>query len=209
MHPPPEKWLRNAHKNHHPWEACEDDETLDAIYPRLHCGWGHAPLPEHALARVAFDKRRVANGMVPATPYGHMLMLPCHFDHDKIETVRDWWHTDGIYLWREGGQRLLGPAAGEALRDSLRAASGSLALRSVGENVFYQLIRKDAGGYRLFAIDPGWLDPADRVAAFEVNLPGSLRARDVLSDEVVPIDSDRLELVVPAGAFRVVDLDED
>ncbi len=206
MHPPSEKWLRNAHNNHRPWEATEDEETLNAVYPRLHCGWGHAPLPEHAFARVAFHKKRVFDGMVPATPYGHILMLPCHFDRSGVDVVTQWWHTDGTCLWQEGGPRLIGPAAGEALQESLEKAANALPLQSVGEDVFYQVLRLGDGAYRLVAVDPGWLDPAERKAAFTVNLPGLWQARDVLTNEAVPVHERRVELAVPAGAFRVVDL---
>jgi hypothetical protein len=206
MHPPPEKWLRNAHNNHRPWEAHEDGGTLNAVYPRLHCGWGHAPLPEHAFARVAFRKKRVFDGMVPATPYGHLLMLPCHHDRTGIGVVEEWWHTDGICLWRNDGPRLAGPAAGQELTESLKTASSSLPLQSVGQDVFYQLLRVGQDTYRLIVVDPGWLDPADRGSEFAINLPGNWTAHDILRREAVPVVDRKLRLTVPAGAFRVLDL---
>jgi hypothetical protein len=206
MHPPEQKWLRNAHNNHRPWKAREDEETLEAVYPRLDCGWAFAPLPQFAFSRIAFRKRRVFDCLVPATPYGHVLMLPCHFDHSGIDVVQNWWHTDGIYLWRKDGPRLLGQEAGQALRASLEQAAADLAVRSTGDDVFYQLVRRPKGGYRLYAVDPGCLDPADRRARFRVNMPGNWQARDVLSGETVAMHGSELELRVPAGAFRVIDL---
>jgi hypothetical protein len=206
MHPPPQKWLKNAHNNHRPWEGEEDEETLNAVYPRLHCGWAHAPLPEFAFSRIAFRKKRVFDCLVPATPYGHILMLPCHFDRSGIDAVGDWWHTDGIRLWREGERKMTGPEAGRALRQSLEAAAQDLPVQSVGDDVFYQLVRREEGGYRLFAVDPGCLDPADRRARFRLNLPGAWQARDVLTDGPVPLQDGELVVDVPAGAFRVVDL---
>ncbi len=206
MHPPPEKWLKNAHNNHRAWEAQEDEETLEGIYSRLHCGWGHAPLPEFAFSRVAFEKKRVFDCQVPATPYGHILMLPCHFQNDSIEAVERWWHTDGIYLWSPGGSKMKGPEAGRALRDSLEQAKKSLPVQSTGQGVYYQVIRMQEDRYRLIAVDPGWLDPADRRAAFEINMDGNWQARDLLGGKALPIEQGRLELPVPAGAFRIVDL---
>jgi hypothetical protein len=206
MHPPSEKWLKNAHNNHRAWEAQEDAETLEGIYSRLHCGWGHAPLPEFAFSRIAFEKKRVFDCQVPATPYGHVLMLPCHFETDSIETVQRWWHTDGIYLWSPGGSKMKGHEAGRALRDSLQQARQSLPVQSTGQSVYHQVIRMQQGRYRLIAVDPGWLDPADRGAAFTINMDGNWQAVDLLGGQTLPVDQGRLDLPVPAGAFRIVDL---
>jgi hypothetical protein len=133
-------------------------------------------------------------------------MLPCHFERSGIDVVGDWWHTDGIRLWREGERKMTGPEARRALRQSLESAAQNLPVQSVGDDVFYQLVRREEAGYRLFAVDPGCLDPADRRARFRLNLPGRWTACDVLSGRPVPLDDGELTVDVPAGAFRVVDL---
>ncbi|MFW5863966.1 MAG: FG-GAP-like repeat-containing protein [bacterium] len=206
MHPPSKKWLVSGHNNHRPWDAEEDEEMMKAVYPRLHCGWGYAPLPDFAFSKIAFNKERVFDGQVPATPYGHVLMLPCHFDHSQIDAVKTWWHTDGIYLWQEGGSKMLGEEAGQALRASFEKAKTNLRLQSIGEDVFYQLVKTHGGGYRLYAVDPGWMDPQDRQARFLINMPGNWQATDILNETLIPIHQNEIELPVPAGAFSIVDL---
>ncbi|MFW5884529.1 MAG: PQQ-binding-like beta-propeller repeat protein, partial [bacterium] len=212
MHEPSAKWLANAHNNHRPWEASEDEETLVAVLPQLHCGWGNAPLSDHALSRVLFHKRRVFDGEVPATPYGHILMLPEHADRSDITRVEQWWHTDGIRLWREDGAssgpgaRLTGAVAARALRVALEAGRHSLPISYEGDDLFYQVIELEGGTYRLTAIDPGWLDPAARSARFTVTLSGEWDARDVLSGEPIAVLGGSFELTVPAGTLRIVDV---
>ena len=59
-----------------------------------------------------------------------MRHLPVGFDLPadlkKVPGVKEWWHTDGLYLWREGGRKLNGQAAANALRGSLEKAATQL-----------------------------------------------------------------------------------
>jgi hypothetical protein len=241
MHEPSAKWLTNAHNNHRPWQEEEDDETLRALLPRLHCGWGNAPLPAFALSKVMFHKNRVFDGEVPATPFGHILMLPSHFDRSSIDDVKEWWHTDGIYLWPDppagdgsdgpppagaagspaGGDgaqakltgraagraeaKLTGRAAGRALEEALLRGARDLAFRVTGDDVFYQVVRMEDEYYRLFVIDPGWLDPAMRRAVFHIQADGTYTVRDALNGDNIPVTDGRFTIDVPAGTFRILD----
>ncbi len=209
MHPPGEKWLVSGHNNHKPWVAQEDEETLNAVFPRLHCGWGFAPLPDFAFSKIAFHKKRVFDGQVPATPYGHVLMLPCHYDYKHIDVVKTWWHTDGIYLWSEDGDRMLGEEAGRALQKSFEDAKSDLLIQSSGDDVFYQLIQESQDRYRLIAVDPGWMDPSDRHVRFTINLSGRWKVFDMLNETGMPINNQVLECTVPAGAFIILQLERD
>jgi hypothetical protein len=70
--------------------------------------WSLTPLPEFAFQRVALHKARQWGTHVFATPYGPIAIVPALADLKKVPGVKDWWHTDGLYLWREGGPKLSG-----------------------------------------------------------------------------------------------------
>ncbi len=61
----------------------------------------------------------------------------------------------------------------------------------------------DEGAYRLYAIDPGWLDPHDRELSVAIQTPGEFRVRDLLSGEAVAVQGGRFRMDVPAGSLRI------
>jgi hypothetical protein len=123
MHEPPEKWIEDGHNGHgvDKWE--QDPELDNAVLPHNGCIWGNTPTPPHALTAVLLHKKRQFGNHIPATPYGPMAFVPAHADLKKVAGVDDWWHTDGISVWREGSGKLTGAKAGEALRDSFEKAA--------------------------------------------------------------------------------------
>ena len=205
VHPPPEHWVMDGHNGHgvDRWRA--DPEWDQAVLPHNACFWGLTPTPAHALQAVLLRKRRQFGYHVPPTPYGPFVFVPATADLSKVEGVTSWWHTDGVSVWREGGDRLTGEKAAEAVRASFEDAARDLPFRAWGDDVFFHSVELDDGGYRLFAIDPGWLDPADRDMVIQLQLPGRWTLTDTLTGEALPLDRARCPLRVPAGALRIID----
>ena len=204
MHEPPEKWIEDGH-NGHGLEKWEQDPELDnAVLPHNGCIWGNTPTPPHALTAVLLHKKRQFGNHIPATPYGPIVFVPAHADLKNVVGVDDWWHTDGISVWREGGPKLTGVKAAEALRESFEKAAERLPFRALGDDVFFHSVRLDDGTYRIYAIDPGWLDPANRNIRIQTQLPGRWQLTDALTGENLPSAGERTPLLVPAGALRIL-----
>lgn len=201
VHEPPADWLADAH-NGHGVNAWEENATLDqAVMPHNGCIWGNTPTPDHALQRVLFNKQRQFGYFIPPTPYGAVAFVPAHADLSRVAGVKEWWHTDGVSIWRENGPHLTGKEAAVALRESFEKAAADLPFRATGDDVFMQTLQVDPGRYRLYLIDPGWLDPADRRVQVKVQLKGPFRFTDLLSGQPVTLDN----LVVPAGSLRIIE----
>ncbi|MGQ9634460.1 MAG: FG-GAP-like repeat-containing protein [Bryobacteraceae bacterium] len=205
VHQPPEKWYTDAHNGHRPeiWQF--DEELEQGVLPRNGSLWGMTPTPEHALTRVLFHKQRQFGYHVPPTPYGPVAIVPALADLKSLPYVEQWWHTDGIYLWREGGPKLAGKAAADALRQSLEQAAAKLPFRSFGDDVFLHTVKMDGGGYRLYLIDPGWLDPRNRQVEIRIQLASAVQVRDLLSGEVFNSSQGRFRITIPAGSLRILD----
>ncbi len=206
VHEPPAEWLEHNTSGHavDSWTA---NERLDnAVVPHCSVVWGNTPTPEHAIQRVLLGKRRQYGAHVPATPYGPIVFVPAHADLDEVPLVEQWWHTDGVDVWREGGERLRGLAAARALKASFESASAKLPFRPTGDDAFFHSVRLAPDRYRIFAIDPGWVDPAERRVTVHVQLAPDVSARDVLSGEALRVEDDRFDLLIPAGALRVIDV---
>jgi outer membrane protein assembly factor BamB len=205
VHAPPEKWLVDGHNGHSPQLWRDDPELNEAILPHNGCTWGNSPTPPHALQAVAFHKQRQFGYFVPPTPYGVIAFVPAQADLPRVAGVEEWWHTDGISLWRDGGPRRTGPAAAEAFRVSLESAAAQLPFRTVGDDVFFQTVQVAPDCYQIYAIDPGWLDPAERRVRVRIQLPGIFAVRDLLSGDALPVTDHQFPLEVPAGSLRILE----
>lgn len=205
VHHPPQKWIEESHNGHQIDRWQEDPEADRGVLPRNACFHGNTPTPPHALSAVLFHKKRQFGSHIPATPYGLVAFVPAHADLDKVAGVDDWWHTDGVSVWREGGAKLMGKEAAEALRESFERSAGRLPFRASGDDVFLQTVQLAADSYRLYLIDPGWLDPAVRRVRVRIQLSGDFAVRDLVSGQEVPVADGSFALEVPAGALRILE----
>lgn len=206
VHPPPQAWIEESHNGHQLDRWKEDPEAAQGVLPRNACFDGNTPTPPHALSAVLFHKKRQFGTHIPATPYGLVAFVPAHADLSKVAGVQDWWHTDGVSVWREGGRKLVGEAAAGALRRSFEQAAGKLPFRATGDDAFLQTVQLAPDRYRLYMIDPGWLDPAERRLTVRIQMPGELTVRDSLSGEAISVANRGFELAVPAGSLRIIDV---
>jgi outer membrane protein assembly factor BamB len=208
VHEPQKKWIEDGHNGHgvDKWEQVP--ELDNAVLPHNGCIWGNTPTPPHALTAVLLHKKRQFGNHIPATPYGPIAFVPVHAELKKVVGVEDWWHTDGISVWRDGGEKLTGAKAAEALRAAFEKAAEKLPFRAVGDDVFFQTVQIAPGRYRLYAIDPGWLEPAVRRINVRIQLPGEFAVRDLLSGEHIAVANRSFPLEVPAGALRILEAEK-
>lgn len=204
MHEPPLEWLEDDHNLHRPELWVDSPALRHAVFPHHASLWGNTPTPEHALQRVLLGKERQFGLNIPATPYGIPVIVPAQADLKKVPFVKEWWHTDGVHAWKEGGRKLTGMEAAVAVRRDFERAAAELPFRADG-GVFFQALRLDEKTYRLFAVDSGWLDPKDRLVTLRIQIPGQVRLRDLLSGETIRVQNGAARVTVPAGTFRVLE----
>jgi hypothetical protein len=207
VHEPPANWFLDSHNGWQPMYDPRDPMLEDAVIPHNGCTWGNTRTPGHALQRVLFNKHHQRHSHVPATPYGPVAFVPCHADLGAVPGVSEWWHTDGVEAWQGDGPRLRGMEVAEAVRRTMQAAEGRVAFLPSGDDVFLQALRLSDSHYRLYLVDPGWLDPADRQVTVKVQCGRPRRAWDALTGNALELDRDRIELTVPAGAMRFIDVE--
>ena len=158
---------------------------------------GYAP-------KYLFNLTQFAAGVVPATPYGYVATFPSWLDANAVGQVETLWPTDGIHLITKDGN-LKGQQARSVLLDSVSAAAQEMPFRT--ENVFLSVIRTGENRYRLYAVDPGYATVADRDVRIDIHPDlNAVDAVDVLSGERVPVQNGAVNIHVPAGTFRIVDV---
>ncbi|MCB1121519.1 MAG: hypothetical protein KJT03_08220, partial [Verrucomicrobiae bacterium] len=206
MHPPPGDWLEDAHNGHSPEKWVEDEQLHQAVIPHNGSLWGMTNTPDHALQKILFNKQRQFGYQVPPTPYGLVAIVPAETDLSQVKGVKSWWHTDGVYAWKDGGSRLTGMEAATRMQADFAEAAQRLPFQQHGEPVFLNSLRVAQDHYRLFLIDPGWLDPADHEVTIEIHLEGEFTAQDTLNHRELSIRENRFTVDVPAGLFTIVDV---
>ena len=201
VHPPSEAWIRDAINGHSP-ETWQPNEALEnAVIPFSGTNWGLYPTPDFALQKILFNKKYQFGSNVPATPYGLATIVPAHFDRTDFPHVKEWIHTDGTYIWEENSEKLNGYEAAELIKSSFEKAAKDLAF-SVEGDVFMQVLKTDDKTYRIFLIDPGWVDPEQRTVKLSCQIAEQVSYVDVLSGEAIEPQS---SVIVPAGVFRIVE----
>lgn len=208
IHKPTDKWLQDAHNGHRP-EAWQDDPELhQAVFPHNGNLWGMTPTPDHAFQKIVFNKERQFGYQIPATPYGLVAMVPARADLKRVPYITDWLHTDGIYIWEEGGEKKSGAEAATLIRQAYDAAAENLLFRQVeeAEAVFMQVLRVKKDHYRLFLLDPGWIDPADKQVNISIQMQGEFKVQDILQKTSLPVQNQEFSVNVPAGLFTILEV---
>ncbi len=206
IHQPSEKWLADAHNGHRPELWQEDEELHQAIFPHNGSLWGMTNTPEHAFQKVVFNKSRQFGYQVPPTPYGLVAMVPEQTDLSNVANIEEWWHTDGIYIWKDPEQKYTGREAADLLRNDFSTAAKRMPFRQTGDAVFMQVIRMEDHRFRLFLVDPGWLDPQHHDINIAVQLAGDFKAVNVLNKQDYPVLDQAITVPVEAGLFTIVDV---
>ncbi len=208
VHKPSELFLRDAHNGHAPELWVGSEELQQAVLPHNGNLWGMTTTPEHALTRVLFNKERQFGYQVPPTPYGLVAFVPSQTVLENVEGVSEWWHTDGISIWKEEGPRLTGSAAAEQLLMEFKEAAERLPFRQLNPDqaVFMNTHRIGAGHYRLYLVDPGWLDPQDHLIEVKIQMSGQFTAKDLLTGDPFLIKDNSFSVPVHAGLFTIVDV---
>jgi lambda-carrageenase len=208
VHKPPHKWLMDAHNGHRPELWSHDEELLNAVLPNNGVPWGNTNTQDHALQKVLFHKEKQFGYNIPATPYGIVAFLPSMADTSAIPQVKEWWHTDGIYIWKNESEKFTGDKAARMLADEFKRAKEDLLFSYVGDDIFLQTIELSANKYRLYLIDPGWIDPMNRNVEIFHRDKSIKKVTDLISRQEVHFENpNQFSVNVPAGAFRIIEVE--
>ncbi len=140
---------------------------------------------------------------VPATPYGLPAVVPAWLEAKATPWARQRIETDGETLWLDGSAKR-GEAARDAVTRAFADAAETLPLRA--SDVFWMATRRPGGTLRLTLVDPDYLEPAARTARVVTSRPIE-SLRDVVSGRRLAHEPRSARIEVPAGGFRIVDVE--
>jgi len=193
-------------------------QERDWPFSGLACHWGAAPAQPNYIGSYLLEIDRHALNLAPADPFGFPAIVPASTDPNRLPWARGAWETDGRTFYKEGAAFAGDQARSAVLADFQRAAEQlpfqlQPAPGRPRLDVFMQAQRLGPGAYRLTLIDSGILDPAERRVLLNIrparaDPPAAAvdTLRDSLSGELLEVHENQVEVAVPAGAFRILEV---
>jgi len=201
---PDERVLKDAF-SFHDFRTNQPEPDLDvAPLGHLGCYWGMSPTPAANISSYCYNKRRQYGAFIPSTPYGFVAIVPELRGIGEGSVFRRGIVTDGAFFYAGGKKNGLAYRA-RAIA-ALREGAKSLPFAVEGD-AFVQVQRFNPRYYRVYAVDPGFLDPAERDVKLRVQLRGRVASvRDIINGMNLAVRGRLIEFKVPAGAFRILDI---
>lgn len=195
-------YLRHGCNGHHIEDYTADEEPL--VFDRLDNFWAHAPTASHDLGFYGAGRTRQAHNFLPLFPYGLVTFIPAQEEISKITQLGLKYDTDGKSWYHNGEKRSPGEAQPEILK-ALKTHAASLPLQVQGDAA-WTAVRIDDRHLRLILLDPGYLSPAERAVKVKFAIH-AVRATDILDREELTIVENSMAVTIPAGIFRVIDIE--
>jgi hypothetical protein len=200
---PTERFLATVANGHHLQRFTPADLEPFA-FSRLDVYWGLAPTPATDVGAFVYGRTRQFDNTIPRTPAGFVALLA-----GSAPTAS---HVPWTIPWTSNGDRLAnlqGPASLDAARSAIHADLQAGVRKfpfSVEGEIFWQLVSQGDGQFLLYLIDPGYVDPAERTVAVHLQTSGDWLATDRLTGAQLGDLRHPLEVRVPAGALRLIQL---
>lgn len=201
--PPSADFIRHG-VNGHQYRYPEDSQP-QMVFDRLDCYWAGAPLQPYDFSHFGLGvKRRMCN-FLPVTPYGLVPIIPDDVDISGTR-FRTKISTDGQYYYDVEGKRFSAEAYQPVVENLLKESAARLPVRVLGD-VHWSVVRLDPAHVRVALIDPGYLDPKGRRAEVVLQSLRGVRCYDILSGQTLPLKNGRIQIAVPMGTLRIVDIE--
>jgi len=182
------------------------DEHPPLVFDRLDCYWAGAPTLPHDFSRYGLGVRWRGADFLPEMPYGLVAMVPD--DASLNRPFRRKITTDGRWFYDVAGNRH-GPAEYRPVVEAqLEDGAVALPVRVEGR-VHWTVVRLDPSHIRVTLIDPGYFEPDEREAEILLQHIRGRRASDVLTGEALAIRRGHIQVRVPAGSVRIIDIEQE
>ncbi|TWT80216.1 Lambda-carrageenase precursor [Planctomycetes bacterium CA13] len=174
----------------------------DAVFSVGQVNWCGASVPEHDFSKTLGVDYRWLN-FVPELPYGMVPVAPVEYASTLEDAGIPYTVSDGRVGYVDG-KPVPAKQFGSTLSSTVKAGASTMPVLVSGAS--WSAIRLDDLHIRVVLVDPGYIDPSERdvTIRFQGNRP--VKAIDILSKESLPFEGKVVNLTVPAGSVRFVDL---
>lgn len=200
--PPSDVYLQHG-MNGHRYSFFQDQDPA-MVFNRLDTYWGGSTLPDFDFSAYAMNVKQRTCNFLPELPYGLVPIIPANAASNK--RFRRTMTTDGENFLADNGDKLAAAKLRPEVEEALKSAAARLPVTVAGQ-AHWSAVKLDEKHIRLTLIDPGYLDPSERAVEILFQHIKLVKCIDILSGETLKSGQDRLTVTVPAGIFRVIDLE--
>jgi hypothetical protein len=162
---------------------------------------------ENYLPRHYYRMSSYYEGLVPRNPHGYVLLFPESIDPARVGGIEEFLviRTDGKLYGR--GRKALVPIEFSRISEVFGKYESKMPIRS--SDAFVSAHRKE-GGYTVYLINPFLFETKDVAARLTLN-PGEKSSQiiDMISGEKLQYDGQSLEINIPSGLFRIIEISHD
>lgn len=200
--PPSDTYLQHGINGHR--YSFPQDQDPEMVFSRLDTYWGGSVMPHYDFSAYAMNVGQRTCNFLPELPYGLIPIIPAHAA--KNGKFRQIITTDGESFFDGNGRKSTATEFKPEVEKALKVAWARLPVTVAGK-AHWSAVKLDDRHIRLTLIDPGYLDPSERVAEIVFQHIKPNACFDVLSGEPLRPSGERLSAAIPAGIFRIIDLE--
>lgn len=180
-------------------------ENRTFVFDRLDCFWGGAPTLPHDFSYYGTGTKNRMLNFLPKNPYGFVPFVSDDFDLANHQRFTRKFTTDGEFFYDKTGQKHTAEEYRNIVENELKKSALRLPVRVEGD-VAWNVVRIDSKHLRIYLIDSGYIDPAERKAKVFIQTTDATSAYDILNKKEIPVKDKSFEVTVPAATFRIIDL---
>lgn len=181
-----------------------DENDADAVVGVNSVTWCGTDIPEYDYSKLALGAEYRWLNFLPKMPYGMVPVTAVEFEKELKNRNAEYVISDFKH-GKVDGKEISANEFGPIMQKTLEKGAKKMLMNVEGAS--WALIKIDAKHARLMLVDPGYIDPAEREVV--VTLQGTIpvKASDILSGEKVSISKGKMNITVPAGSLRFIDLE--
>ncbi len=228
IHEPQSRYLHQAENNK--WNTffnLEEENANPAVFSHLNGSWMGAaltPWDYSTYASGVVDRRQNAianypNGLVLITPVQEGPLASKESTRGKLtdklhpiyRDIMKEYITDGVdYISADGKNRMKADSYYTQIAKDIEEGAKKLPITvksKDGKQLGWVVAQMTPTRLRLTLVDGGWLNPNDQTAVVTFNTVKPVKVTDVLSKEVIATKGGQMQIEVPCGMFRFIDIE--
>jgi hypothetical protein len=188
--------------NHHSLKQYKKDDD-NAIFSVGQMHWAGASIPDYDYSRAALGVKYRWLNYMPEMPHGMVPIAPIESKSMLDKKSVPYFVSNGKVGF-DNEKSMTANHFGETIKSTV--TKGEKQLPILVKGVSWSAVKLDENHTRIILMDPGYIDPQNRRATiiFQNRKPKS--AKDILSNDTLKISGNSVELNVPAGSMRFIDI---
>ncbi|WP_075601941.1 PQQ-binding-like beta-propeller repeat protein [Saccharicrinis aurantiacus] len=227
IHEPDEHYIHQGENNK--WNTFYDkeyEENHPAVFSHLNGSWMGAPVTPWDFSSYASGAKDRRQNFIPQYHNGTVLITPVQNGpladadaprgkmadnlHPIYKDIMNEYITNGIdYLSETGSTLSSADTYYEVVKSEIEKGAEKLPLTISGDNVAWVVAQVGPKQLRLTLVDAGYINPNDRKIKVNFHTVTPVAMTDILNNETFSASSGSVEVEVPCGWFRFIDIELD